>query len=62
MHHAHDGAARRLQPLADEREDLFLIDEIKMVRRFVQQQELGILRQNLCEKGALQLTAGERKD
>ena len=43
-------------------EDLLLVDEIEMVRRFVEQQQLRILRQNLCEKRALQFAAGERKN
>ena len=54
--------ARRLQPLADEREDLLLIDKVKMVRRLVQKQQLRILRQYLREKRPLQLAAGERQD
>ena len=62
MHHAHNRAARRLQPLANQGEDLLLVDEIEMVRRFVEQQQLRILRQNLCEKRALQFAAGERKN
>ncbi len=49
------------QPL-HQGEDLLLVDEIEMVRRFVEQQQLRILRQNLCEKRALQFAAGERKN
>ena len=62
MHHAHHSAARLLQPLADQGEDLLLIDEIEMVRRLVEQQELRVLRQNLREERALQLAAGERQN
>ena len=60
----HDGdhrAPRLLQPRLDQRKDVLLIDQIQMVRRFVEDEQLRVLRKHLRQKRALQFAAGERQ-
>ena len=49
MNDRHNGAVSRREPVAHERENLLLIDEIEMVCRLVEQQKARILRKKLRE-------------
>ncbi|CAD5916190.1 protein of unknown function [Streptomyces sp. KY70] len=57
-----DGHAVGVGEIAYEIEDLHLVAQVEIGRRFVEQQHVGVLRQAAGEPDALQLTAGEALD
>ena len=61
MHDGTHGAPRLPEPRFNQRKDVFLINQIEVVRRFVENENLRILGEHLRQKRALQFAAGERQ-
>ena len=61
MHDGNHGAPRLPEPRFNQRKDVFLINQIEVVRRFVENENLRILGEHLRQKRALQFAAGERQ-